>query len=444
MSYIKKVTHWFSDSFFKRLIKNGSILLSGNIGASVLGSISMVLSMKVLGVEVFGIFTIMQTFIGIFNKLLNFQCWEAIIKFGSEAIAKNDERLLKSYIKQGFILDIGSAVLGTITAFLFTGFIGHKYGWDESLINLLRVYSITILFDLSGTPTGILRLYGKFKNFSIQKIISAIIKLLGVLLVFFLNQDLTLYVIVVIVTEITGFMILTVMGYGTYLKRSKHVKGKTGFVNARKFLHFTFLSNINSSLSLPMKELDKIIVSFISFEAVGVYKLIKQIINIVGKIVNPIYQTVYPELAKFISENNFKKAVSISKRVGFMVFLAGVPFLLILAPTSKIWLYWITDIKSTYYSVIIALFLLQKVISNLFICIGSLFITAGYIKNNFFISLSGSILYAATAYFMTLRYNNLSGILIAIFVEMFWVTGFKIFILSRDERLINKKTVYSS
>lgn len=440
---ISRVLNWFRDSFFKKLVKNAAVLISGNIGASGLGFISMILSINVLGIETFGIFTIMQTIIGIFNKLLNFQCWEAIIKFGAEAVANKDDKALKSYIKQGFILDFSSAVLGTLTAFLFAGFIGRRYGWDDNYIFLLKIFTLVILFDLSGTPTGILRLYGKFKTFTYQKLTTSFLKLLGVLLVYYLKMDITIYVIVVIVTEITGFLILTIIGYRTFILRNKY-REKVGFINGHKFLKFTFLTNINSTLSLPMKELDKVIASLISFEAVGIYKLIKQILNIIGKIVTPIYQTIYPELAKFISEKNFRKAVSVSKRLGLLVFLAGVPFLIILAPTSRIWLQWITDIDSVHYSIIVSLFLLQKVIANLFICVNSLFISAGYIKNNFFISLTGSLLYALTAYFITINYG-LIGILIASFIQMFWANGIKVLILSRDDRLIKiEKTEYSS
>ncbi|OQY38305.1 MAG: hypothetical protein B6229_06210 [Spirochaetaceae bacterium 4572_7] len=436
-----RIIAWLKDGFFKSIIKNSLTLITGNVGASILGSVSLVISIKFLGLETFGVFTIVQTYVRIFDGLLNFQSWETIIRLGSEAQSKKDYKLLKSYIKQGFILDICSAILGTVVAFVSVGFIGSRMGWDADLIFLTRLMCLIIAFNIAGTPIGILRLFRKYKTFSFQKIISAVIKLVGVIIAYILKGDLFSFIIITMVADISGYLILIYMGYKTLKENSFRDIWSSPLLDKKEFLKFSLWSNINSTLSLPVREMDKIIVSLISFEAVGVYKLFKQIMSIIGKVVTPIYQTIYPELAKFISEKKYKKAVSISKRIGVIMLAVGIPLLLILASTSFIWLKWIIGFQSIHYCLVLSFFLFTKVFSNAFIGVNPLFVSAGYIKYNFFIIIIASILYLSLAYFLVLRIGLL-GIVIASFAEIVWSYGVKIVILSRDNRFIRRRTCY--
>lgn len=435
---LKKILTWFKEDFFKKLIKNSITLVTGNVGASIIGSISMIISIKVLGVAGFGIFTVVQTYFNIFDSLLNFQSWEALINFGSKAKSENNTELLKSYIKQGFILDISSAVLGTIVSYVSIGFLGKWFNWDQNVITLTRLFCLIIVFNIAGTPIGILRLFRKFKIFSIQKLVSALIKLVGVIIAFVFNGDLLFFVIASMVTQVVGYILLILMGLKTLKDNSITGVFKAPYLNSKEFTKFLFLSNINSALTIPIREVGKIIASLISYEAAGVYKLFKQIISIIGKVVTPIYQTLYPELAQFISNGQFKKAVSVSKKIGVIMLGVGSIFLVVLAPTSVIWLKWIIDIQSLHYCFVLSLFLIIQVLSNAFIAVNPLFISAGYIKYNFFIILFVNLIYLVVAYILTLNYG-LIGLVIATFVEVFLTYSVKVFILSQDKRIKKSK-----
>lgn len=432
---IKRIILWFKDDFFKKIVKNSLTLITGNVGASIIGSISMVLSIKILGIKAFGIFTVIQTYTRIFDGLLNFQSWEAMINFGSKAKAANDEELLKSYIKQGFILDISSAVLGTVVSYILVGVIGQRFNWDENVIFLTRLFCVTILFNIAGTPIGILRLFRKFKTFSLQKILSALIKLIGVIIAYFVKGDLTFFVIITLITQIFGYIFLIYAGIKTLNENSINGIRKVKFRNSRSFLKFLFLTNINSTLSIPIKEVGKIIASLISYEAAGVYKLFKQINSIIGKIVVPVYQTIYPELAKLISEKKFKEAVVVCKKIGVIMLAVGLPFLIILAPSSPIWLKWIIDIQSLEFCGILSLFLLFQVVLNAFIGVNPLFISSGYIKYNFLIVLFANLIYLLSAYYLAITIGLL-GLVISSFIEMLFSYSLRIVLLSKDRRIL--------
>ncbi len=430
---LKKVKNWFRDDLFKKLLKNIVTLISGNVGASMIGLVTLTLSINVLGTTVFGMFTLIQTYVVIFDGLLNFQSWEAIIKFGSLAKAENSPEKLKGYIKAGFLVDLISATIGTTFAILLAGIIGTKFNWTEDMIFFARLYSFTIFFNLSGTSIGVLRIYGKFKLFSMQKIICAVIKLSGVIMMFLFKGSMVHYVIITMTTVIIGNFILIGMAYNIATKNGISRWWKSKIVNGREFLRFAFWTNLNSTVALPFKELDKIIVSLISYDAVAVYRLFKQISSMVGKVVAPIYQAIYPELADLIAKKQYKKGISVVKKIAFIVIGSGTILWCLVAPTSPYWLSWFFDDVIVGYWKLLALFLGLTVIGNSFVALNPLFISMGFIKYNFILNVAGSIIYVITGYLIT-YYYGIIGVILAGFIQSIFTNTIRIIVLKTSIR----------
>ena len=436
--YYYRITSWFKEDFFRKLLKNIVTLISGNMGAALLGLVSLTLSLKVLGITTFGIFTVIQTYVLVFDGLLNFQSWEAIIRYGTIAKASNDIELLKGYIKLGFFIDLSSAIFGTFCAYLLTGYFGAKFLWSDEIILFTRIFSITILFNLSGTFIGILRIYGEFKAFSFQKIISAILKLIGVIIAFIFHGSLFYFILITIITKITGNIILIVMANRVCSINGISGWWKSNIKDSKEFLKFAFWTNINSTVAIPYREMDKIIAGTISYEAVAVYKLFKQIASMVGKIVAPIYQATYPELATLISEKKYKEGFSVVKKIAVIILVSGVALWIIVAPLSPVWLrfFFGKEIASSW--VLLSIFLGITVITNSFVALDPLFVALGYIKYKFILNVSGSIIYLGLAYFLSIKIGLL-GIILAGLVQSLWINGLKIFLLHKNKKSISTK-----
>ena len=157
-------SHWLKDDLLTRLFKNAAVLFGGNMLASLLGFASLALTARALGVERFGFLVLITTYVAIVDNLVNFQSWQAIIKYGADALEQIHEEDFKSLIKIGFLLDATTAVLATILAASGAWFVGQWRGWDEEIVIMAAMYSFTILFHISGTPTAILRLFDKFNT----------------------------------------------------------------------------------------------------------------------------------------------------------------------------------------------------------------------------------------------------------------------------------------
>jgi O-antigen/teichoic acid export membrane protein len=199
---------WLYDGLLRKLFKNSAILFSGNIVSSIIGLVSLAITARALGVEQFGYLVLISTYVLIVDKLVNFQSWQAIIKYGADALEHNKKNDFKSLLKFGFILDIGTAVLGTLLAASAAWFIGSWIGWKDEHKLMAAAYSFTILFHISGTPIAILRLFDQFKKTSIQQVYASVFKLVGVTIAFILDAGLWGFLLVWALTDILGKILL--------------------------------------------------------------------------------------------------------------------------------------------------------------------------------------------------------------------------------------------
>ena len=200
----RRVSSWFKDDIFRRLFVNAGMFFGANGIAAVLGLVVAILTARTLGLEKYGILALVLVYERTVGKLVTFNIWQAIIKYGSDALQANDRRALRQLIKFGFSLDVGSAVIGILLAIVLSGPVIGLLGWDQTVRPLLVLYSILILFSLSGTPIGILRLFDRFDLLSYTVVLSMLVRLVGVIWCLLTEQGLFNFVLVYLITGIVG------------------------------------------------------------------------------------------------------------------------------------------------------------------------------------------------------------------------------------------------
>ncbi len=315
-----------------RLFKNAGILFSGNIVASAFGIVSLSLTARALGTESFGVLVMITTYVLIIDRLVNFQTWQAIIKYGADALAKKNYDDFKALIRFGFLLDGGTAVLGTILAASFAWFFGRMRGWNDTNVLMAMLYSFTILFNINGTPTAILRLHDKFKALSIQRAIGAAIKLIGCTIAFVTGAGLWSFLLVWAVTDIAGKLILILLSLIELKKQNlsgmHRLTSSTCIADRFKGIwSFVWTTNLNASIRMASREIDIMLVGgVLGLRAVGLYKIAKQFSSIITLAIDPMYQAIYPELSKLYAKRNIRQFVAFGIKSAFLAgtFAIGV------------------------------------------------------------------------------------------------------------------------
>ncbi len=417
----------FLKSLKHKLIKQTGILLSGDAIARLLSLASLTITVRTLGAEGFGIIALAETYAKLVDRIFNFQAWTGIIRFGAQAIENKDYETLGIYIRIGFILDLISSVIGFIIAFLAVPIVAHFLKWDYLLGSSVKLYSILVLFNFTGTAIGILRLTEQFSFLAWQRLAYGIIKLSGVSIVWLLGGGLKLFILVWSISEVISYFIIVVKAYAVSKNEGWLKKGKLSKTTSLKpFISFTICSNLSSTVDIPIKFLDIFIVSsLVSVEAAGIYKTFQQISHVLRKPVEPLYQVIYPYLSTKVAKGSPFSAINSSLRATLFMtpmVVLGVGMLIISAP------FWLPRIFGEIFRDFVVEFSVYMIVvgfSVLSANISPLFMALGFTAKNFFIQAFSNLTFIFLAW-VGGTYLGLNGIIMAYGVHVLLVSSLKI------------------
>jgi O-antigen/teichoic acid export membrane protein len=288
---------------FRRRLANSGTLLFGTVLSSLLSLAAIALAARFLGPAQFGILALVQSLAAVVDRVFNFQFWQPFIKYGSELLESERHDEFRGLVKVGTLLDISSAVLGFAAAVMFGLALQRWFGWDSSAAALVPLYSLVILANLSGTPTGVLRLFGCFREFAWQKTMATAIRLLGVVLMVRINAPLEWFVVVWVVSTIVGDLIVLSLSW-LQLRARGFGEIWTASINdtisaCAGFWSFVWRTNLHSSIRMGTKEIDVLLVgTLLGASSAGLYKVVKQASSAIAMVADPIYQVIYPDLAR--------------------------------------------------------------------------------------------------------------------------------------------------
>lgn len=313
--------------------------MGGNLAAGLIGLAGMALMARTLGPGEFGIFVLMTTYVSLIDRLLNFQSWQAVIKYGASYIGRNDIAGFAPIIKFTGLLDIGSAIAGTLVAVGGAYLLAGRLELSSTQVTWLQWYSIVIALHLGGLPTGILRLLDRFYILSFHQVFAAVASLVGISLVWALDGGLGGMILASAIGQCVGHLVL--LGAGCWALNKQGIRlvdiYKARLSDSREKLkeiwEFVFYTNIESSVKI-LRELDVFIIkALLSVEAVGLYRVARKLAEIASIIINPFFYAVYPSLSRLYAAQDmagFKRLVKQSSwLVGGCITFGWISFILI-------------------------------------------------------------------------------------------------------------------
>ncbi len=311
------------NTIIKRMFKNASVLFSGNTLAGLMGLVSLSLVARALGAEKLGVFAIIQSSIIIIDRLMNFQCWQAIIKFGADFLKQNKKEEFKALAKFCTILDAATAAAGTFIAVAVICILGQWKGWQEETIYAAIAYSFWILFNLRSTSTGILRLFDKFKLISATMVTAAFLKMILAVIAYIFSGSLLVFVIIWVAAGFVESAILLTSGWREVYKKTgdNFLKAKlTPIAKDKNIWKFVLSTNLSLSIRQASREFDVLITGVILGPALtGIYKIARQFAWVLVHLIEPISQVIYPELAHLAAKKRFSDMKHVATRTAAIV-----------------------------------------------------------------------------------------------------------------------------
>lgn len=416
---IKKLKYLLSD----KLLVNFLHLFGGDAFASILSIFSISFITKGIGLEKYGLITLIQGVVSLIDGIFNFQSWQGIIKFYPEV--KEDEKKLKTLIKFSYFLDFSTAIIAFIVFFSLSTWIAKFYNFQSQEFYFLLVFSIYIIFNIQGTGLGILRSFNRFDYLRNQRMLVAIFNFLFLGLGFILKQDIFYFLLVYLFTNILNSLILNCFVFKE-LKRRKITgifKEKLKF--NKEFFKFTCLTNINSSLDIPVQYFDNLMIGkLLSLEQLAVYKLCKTLTVVLDRVATPLYQTLYPYFCERIVEKSYSEIFRKCIKISGMLLMSCIFLVFVMNIIGF-------DILSNFFSkslnkykLELNLYLLMKSLATVFIFIHPLFLALGYIKRETKIVFIANFLYLAIL-FILIKKIGLIGVIIAYGIQVFLIVMMK-------------------
>lgn len=322
---------WVSGRLVKRLLKNVGTLVTGSLGSSAFALVSLAITARALGANDFGRLVLIVSYVQLVDAVCNFQSWRTLIKYGADVLENQQPTALKDLIKFCFLLDVGTAILGATVAFFGVSIARDIFDWTSQDALMAMMYSLAIIFKLTGVPRGVLRLFDAFRALAIIQVAAAILKLAFVLLAWLAGGTIWTFFLAWLSAELVGaLMLLTV---SIWELRKQEIRGLAR-ASAKRVpkqhqgvWEFCWSTYWYSSVNGVAAHFDKVLLGWLlPPSAVGVYKVVKKIAQVLDKITNPLHQVIYPDLAKLWSQRDRKGFRRLVIRPAVLFVLVAVAF----------------------------------------------------------------------------------------------------------------------
>lgn len=419
------------DRFLKSNIsKNFLVVFLGDGFSSVLTLLNLSIMVKILGLNESSIVNLVIAYTLVFDTIFNFQSFNAIIKFVPKAIINKNFEIVKSYFKQGFILDLVTAFISFLFANLLLEFLCYIFKWDRIVIDLIRVYSLSILFNITGTSIGIIRVYNKFKYSSYINVFVNSLKFIFYVMSFIVRVNMWYFITVELVFTLLNMVMLFIVTRYILIKNNINGVFRNKSPWDKEFLKFNFYCNFMTTLDVPISHLTPFLInSFVGIEFISVYKIIEKIGGIVSKVASPLVNIIYPEISTKVSQNDESSAINLVKKLFFIIISFGIFITIFLGITSRLWVnILISDGNKYLFNILF--YIIFVVVKFSFVGVYPLFISLGYIKYNIYIVVVANLIYLGVMPFFSSNFN-INGVIISQCIQVFIVICAQIFFMRR-------------
>ena len=291
------------DEVLRRLLKNVGWLVSGNALSAGLGLITLALTARALGPAGLGVLALVEAYARLVDRLLRLEPWQAVIKYGAEALEHGRDDRFGQLLKFAFLLDLGGALLASLIALGGAFLVGPWFGFDQQTSELAAVYSLTIMLSLGATPTAVLRLFDRFALFAALDVVLAVLRLAAVALAWASGAGLWTFLLIALAAQIGRPLSLLALAWRELFRHGRAGcwrESLTGVTrNFAGLWDFIWWLNLSVLIRKSTRELDTLLVgALLDPAAVGIYHVAKRLGDAALKVGTPIQQAVFPDIAR--------------------------------------------------------------------------------------------------------------------------------------------------
>lgn len=314
----------------QKIISNFAKVFSGQIMVVILSFIAFAVNTRALGVAAFGVLVAIQAICMLVSKVAAFQTWQAMSRYGAEALERHDRMAFRRYMTLGMVLDVAAALIAGLLCLGYF-YVMHAIGkGDPQYLLVSYFYTISVVTAATGAAIGILRVTDKFGiNIAINVTRAALLLAAAILLDYY-DQPLTMYLIVIPTIMAFGNICQLLAGFirGLQVIGRLQVAEEDGF-NRRGFLGFAMATSGASTLNAFRQRGELLLISFFLGDgAAGLYGAAYRSASILSRFAEAGRQSVFPEFAKLITGGKSREARRIASKSARTSILLAAPIFL--------------------------------------------------------------------------------------------------------------------
>ncbi|WP_026614509.1 lipopolysaccharide biosynthesis protein [Ensifer aridi] len=321
----------------KSRLQNIGHLLTGNALTSLIGLVGFALTARALGPSDYGILALCFTYTSAVERLVNFQSWQPLIKFGAQS---KEPETLNSLLKFGLLLDVSAAATGFLIAVTLVWAFGPWFGISPEMSGLVTLYCAVLPFQISGMPMAVLRLFGKFRSIAYGHVASSILRVGLCAIGFAIGGGLFEFVLIWMAAQIAASLTILTLSLAELRRRGMlagvlkaSVRGITSHFPG--LWKFAISTNLSLTLRSSANQIDTLFVGYLAGPAAaGLYHIAKRIGRLAQQVGDQVQAVLFPDLARAWAASaldEFHRAVTQMRGIllGFGIVLVGGIYLTI-------------------------------------------------------------------------------------------------------------------
>ncbi|MDB5713859.1 MAG: lipopolysaccharide biosynthesis protein [Sphingomonadales bacterium] len=318
----------------RRRVTNIGHLLSGNMLNAAIMLVSASIAARSLGPHVYGIMVLVLSFCRTVERVVRFESWQPLIKYAAEPGTADDKHRLSQLYLYGLILDVGAAMLATAAAVIIALLIGPLFGMSWENIALIAIYSLTILFNISGMPTAALRFSGHFRTIAYSQLSSNIMRVALAIVCGWYGWGVVAFVSAWAAAQIFGSLIFLFLGFRSLaiqqIPSPFMASARSLRTNFPGFLSFAWSSNLSMTLRTLSQEADSLLVgAFWGPAAAGYYYIARRLANVSQQVGGQIQAVIYPDVARMWAQGKIRQFRATTLQVQVIMGVFGLLMLAI-------------------------------------------------------------------------------------------------------------------
>ncbi|WP_302478675.1 lipopolysaccharide biosynthesis protein [Ruegeria arenilitoris] len=316
------------DELVPRILRNVGYLVSGTTAVSLIGIMTLVLTARALGPAGLGILALVEAYVRTIDMLFRLQPTQVLIKYGSEALEKDDKGRFERLIKLSILIDLAGGVLAGLIAISVGWLAAPVFGLGPDGFDYILVVALALFVSFRPTGVALLRLFDRFGLLAVSECCLAVMRLAIAAVALAFDLGIWAFIVMLLLHSLADGIVAFALAIRELLRRGYdgvwRASARTACTENTRIFRFLWNSNIYQILRNATQRFDVLALGvMVSPAIVGQYQVAKRSGRAVLRLARTLTQVLFPELAKLWIQGERSRFRRMVRYVTLMIFVSS-------------------------------------------------------------------------------------------------------------------------